>query len=394
MASNWEFAIAQARGEYVLVVGDDDGLLPYALREIDTLLKRFPTPALRWDAAYYTWPTFTIPGQENFLRVPFGRGVREVDSMQAIRSVIEFRELYTLLPMLYNSAIHRDVLAAMRAKAGRVIAHAIPDVYSGFAAAAVVGRYVSTDAPMSVSGQSKKSNGIATLFQRGRSPIDQEFRDLNARAGLLPHPQVPDLPVFPHVPVADAFLFARQCFFPDSDIHLNRRHLVEGCIANLRISSESEWQWAIGLLRESLQDDPKTRAWFEETLAQTPFRILPAQLRPEFLGLDGEFLHLDASGFGVTDVAGAAQLCENILNYRRQGITYLTGDLANMKGVTREMLALREYIKVLERGGRLKRAGRWVKHTILGAIDAFRKSAKRLGKFNPLHPPYARSPRA
>ena len=29
MSANWERAVAETRGEYVTVLGDDDGLMPY-----------------------------------------------------------------------------------------------------------------------------------------------------------------------------------------------------------------------------------------------------------------------------------------------------------------------------------------------------------------------------
>src|SRR5690348_1289323 len=57
MADNWNLAYSQVRGEYVLFLGDDDGLLPYALRELDAVLRRHGDPAaVRWDWAIYTWP--------------------------------------------------------------------------------------------------------------------------------------------------------------------------------------------------------------------------------------------------------------------------------------------------------------------------------------------------
>src|SRR6516162_8523449 len=34
MTDSFEFAIAQAKGEFILMLGDDDGLLPHALPEI------------------------------------------------------------------------------------------------------------------------------------------------------------------------------------------------------------------------------------------------------------------------------------------------------------------------------------------------------------------------
>ena len=155
----------------------------------------------------------------------------ERDGADAIRAVAEFREFYTDLPMLYNAAVHRDVLAELRQRTGRVFPHPIPDVYSGFAVAHVAGRYLSTTVPMTVSGQSRASNGIASLFNRGRSEIDREFHALNARDGLLLEPAVPDLPVFPHVPVADSFAFAKRVLFLDAKACLDRRALTAACVA-------------------------------------------------------------------------------------------------------------------------------------------------------------------
>src|SRR5262245_42654137 len=104
MSSNWELAVSQARGEYVLVLGDDDGLLPHALRELDRLIARLRPHALRWTGVYYSWPTIDLPGQGNYLRIPLGREVRTVEAVPAIAAVIRFEACYSTLPMLYNAA--------------------------------------------------------------------------------------------------------------------------------------------------------------------------------------------------------------------------------------------------------------------------------------------------
>jgi glycosyltransferase involved in cell wall biosynthesis len=396
MASNWDFGVSQARGEYVLVVGDDDGLLPHALKELDLLTHKTGAEVIRWDAAYYTWPSFTIPGQGNYLRLSLESGLREVDAFDVIREVIGFREIYTALPMLYNAAVHRNVLARLRAKTGRVFPHAIPDVYSGFAIAATVGRYLSTDVPMTVSGQSGSSNGIATLFQRGQTPIDQEFRDLNSKEDLLPDPRVPDLPAFPHVPIADAFLYAKKQFFPNRDIDLDRRQFVAGCVANLRVKDEKEWQWALGWLRDSLRDVPSLQTWFDNELALTPFQLITTRMRPEKLGYDGEYLHLDAATFGVVDVAGASQLCEWILNYRRDGISYVRQEMSSVKRANLELLQVCEdrlklinlmadRLKQLEREGYLKRALNKAKKTVADLLGKLTKLTRLPGSLAGKH---------
>ena len=65
------------------------------------------------------------------------------------------------------------------------------------------------------------------LFNRGRTAIDREFRELNAKEGLLSDPRIPDLPVFPHVPVVDSFAFAAETV-PDAQVSFDRRQFVAG----------------------------------------------------------------------------------------------------------------------------------------------------------------------
>ncbi len=56
MTDSLEFAVGHARGEYVTIIGDDDGYLPHALAEMDVLLDSVDTKALRWDSVLYNWP--------------------------------------------------------------------------------------------------------------------------------------------------------------------------------------------------------------------------------------------------------------------------------------------------------------------------------------------------
>jgi glycosyltransferase involved in cell wall biosynthesis len=383
MSSNWDFAVAQASGEYIVLIGDDDALLPHALSTLDRVTNETSAKVVRWDPAYYTWPNFALADQANYLRVPLGRGLREVSALESIRAVIEFRAVYTTLPMFYNAAIHRSIISTLRQRTGRVFPHPLPDVYSGFAVAAVAGRYLSTNVPMSVAGQSGASNGIAVLFNRGRSGIDREFRDLNAREGLRSDPRIPDLPVFPHVPVADAFVSAKQIFFPDTAINLDRQKFIRGCLDNLRVHTQGEWDEALRLLRESLSDEPQLQSWFDIEFAHTPFRKLPPpRLQANQLGYDGEYLHLNAANFGVAHVADAAELCEQLLNGSQEGARFAGPLLQEMRRVLDERQTIIEMLKnecaarleliekldarlrAIQRGGPFKRLARWVKQRL------------------------------
>ncbi len=322
MGDNWELGLAHAEGEYVTVLGDDDGLMPYALVELDRLIRGAgEPPAVRWSAAFYTWPDLAIRGEENYLRVPLGRRVHTVDARAAMASVLRFQDCYTTLPTIYNAMIRHTLLAEWRQRGGRLFRAYCPDVYSGFALAHLAGQYVSTDAPMTVAGLSGRSFGVAMFFFRGRSPLDHEVRRLN-EARYPIHPTVPDLPVFPTVPVADAFQWAKDTLFPrDDTLTLDRQLVASLCVENLRTESEADWRQGMAVIRGSLADVPALAEWFDTVHGPRPFRpVGPLPLRSPRLGFDGDHLHLDAAVFGVASVHDAVRLCEKVLNYRRDGL--------------------------------------------------------------------------
>lgn len=317
MSANWEFALTRARGEYLVLIGDDDALLPHALAGLDQITSDTRPKAIRWEPVFYTWPDYPLVGQGNYLRVPLLRGLREADGMLAAREVVEFRALPESLPSVYHGAVRRDVFDEIARTAGRVVGHRQPAVYLGFAVAAVAKQFLSVDAPMTICGRSSASQTVPRPYRRVRSAAAEELRQLNDREGLMPDPCVPDLPVNRHAVVADAFRAAKRQLFPGSSLEVNRRQLAAGCVSNLRAETEADWRAGLDAIGVSLADDTETRLWFENGLAKSPFRkAAPARVRAARLGFDETDLHLDAAEFGVADVAAAAVLCERILNFR------------------------------------------------------------------------------
>ena len=133
--------------------------------------------------------------------------------------------------------------------------------------------------------------------------------------GCATHPWVPDLAIFPHVPVADSFLLAKQVLFPAEDaLQLDRRAFAAACVRGIRTDDEADWRVALARIRETFSDDPPAQAWFDSTFGNHPFAPAPPfQIRSPYPGFDGDFLHLAAERFGVADVEGAVRLCQSIL---------------------------------------------------------------------------------
>lgn len=327
MTDSLEFASSQAVGEYVLFMGDDDGLLLHALSEADRLIRLFGMEVLRWDSVCYNWPDirrqqYAAPDQ---LLIPLKQvgahhPVHHCQAAGMMRAAANSEITYARLPMIYCSAIHRRFLDKLRQGSGRVFRSEAPDVYSSFAVAHAAGAFHSLSAPLNIVGLSGNSTGVACLYEKD-SAIAEEFRQLNARAKHTRHPWVPALSVMAAY-VADSFLHAREALFPgDDSIDLDRRRLIVNCLREVNANDEAEWQRTLEACRCSLADDPGLTAWFDAEQASRPLASAVAggqqAVRKRY---GGNYLQLDASDFGVSDTFGVAGLCEKILGYQRDGV--------------------------------------------------------------------------
>ena len=72
MTENWERALAHVRGDYVLFIGDDDGLLPDACAIAREILNAKPGFVLSWLPASYFWPRYFDPEMANWVSATSG----------------------------------------------------------------------------------------------------------------------------------------------------------------------------------------------------------------------------------------------------------------------------------------------------------------------------------
>jgi glycosyltransferase involved in cell wall biosynthesis len=328
MTDSWEFAVAQASGEYVTVLGDDDGLLSHALPEIDRIIRMLDTKIIRWESVCYNWPDLPVQAyaSANELLIPlkqtnYYHPIHLRTSSHMIPAVANLQISYAQLPMIYSSAIHHSLITRLRDHNGRVFRSQQPDIYSSFAFAHLAGTYHSVDAPMNINALSGKSTGVACLYLKGRSPIAREFQTLNSQANHAHHPWVPDLPLMAAA-IADAFQHAKEALFLDKRaFSLDRKQMIISCIEELRVADDEEWRNAREVMRETLVDDTRLLAWFDiEYGNRSPVPSNRSKQKSVLKRYGGTYLHLDAAEFGVSDVFGAAQLCEKLLGYKLDGV--------------------------------------------------------------------------
>jgi glycosyltransferase involved in cell wall biosynthesis len=342
MTDAWERALSFATGEYVVIIGDDDGLLPHALRILDQLLRERQARAVRWARVSYHWPSHPFPTKRNSLKIPLGNRGHIMPGREIIRKVVNMDLPFFTLPMVYNSVVHRDVLAELKAKCGRVFFSPSPDLGSGYAIAYQTERYLSLETPFSIGGISGKSNGLALISpsDEGASVAD-DFRQLNAKAGITPHAKLPKLYLMPQI-VADSYYHVQDALFAqDRTLDPDRKDHIRATVRDLKSLSPGDAVEGLKKLRESLADSAHLLKWFDREIASQPL--------PDSVGISmsksprgfverEKILALEPLDFGVTDVYGASQLCEKILNYGRDGFRCQISDyFASPKRQVREV---------------------------------------------------------
>ncbi len=330
MSENWELALSHAVGEYIIFIGDDDGLLLNSLSKIDRLILELNVKALCWTTIVYFWPNISLPSA-NTIKIPWKKGIRFLRSIDTIPKAANNQLRLTFLPAIYHGAIHRDLVALLRKKTGGVFGAGAPDVYTSFAFAYLLKSYYVLDYPMSIAGFSAKSNGISQyLLQDKESSIVQEFDDLNAKAGLGWHPKIPNVPIATNLAYPDAFLRAKDALFPnDINFSINRKNLVTLWVAALKPSSEEKWKEYMKTIRMSLSDDIDLQKWFDSKFSnyftfsrgknnwQVWFdskflrQYIFSRIKSKLLKVEKKFggiYELDGREFSVKDIFGVAEL--------------------------------------------------------------------------------------
>lgn len=162
MTDNCDRALALARGEYVCMIGDDDGVTPPVI-DVARWMK-----AHELDAAVFPMPTYLWPGVESVLdgsqnhgvlRLPKYSGKIELlaisDSLDAALRCGGIR--IGALPNVYHGLISKRALDRLKARAGTYFPGPSPDMANAVGLSAVVDRFARLSLPIVVSGVCRKS---------------------------------------------------------------------------------------------------------------------------------------------------------------------------------------------------------------------------------------------
>lgn len=129
LIKNFEYGYLKSQGEFLISMGADDGILPWALEKLDGIITNYPhEPIILWHEVYYKWAdvsestmvkTGTAVLETSYDCLNESPEVIQYDPMAIFLKCLENYPMLYFLPQLYhNSGIRRDYLGTLYKKTG------------------------------------------------------------------------------------------------------------------------------------------------------------------------------------------------------------------------------------------------------------------------------------
>lgn len=238
MAHNYEFALSHVDRGWIVMVGDDDGLIADRLEPAVQMLEASGLKALSSETCFYNWPG-VVPENEPMLTVPLSQSTQIVRSHDAVEDILQLVRPKARLPQTYTGGIiHADVIKAARAADGTFFQSQIPDIYSSFAITASVERYLYTKRPFAIAGRSSHSIGAA-LFKLEKNAFLEE--------GLIPfHPDFPTEEIGTlsfSMPAIQFECYTQAMFLHHGQVPVSKQRMLDVILANTKTGREHILPW-------------------------------------------------------------------------------------------------------------------------------------------------------
>lgn len=166
IVENTEAALSRAKGDYLTFIGDDDLVAPNILDFVRSFRER-NIDAVIYPPAYYWWTSikFVVPTrfhQPGAFWYPKSTSHTEhqIDTQAELRQVIAQGAVALFdLPRIYHGVVRREVMDLIKARSGKYVNGASPDMALAVATAFQLQSHVKVDTPLTVYGASKNSGG-------------------------------------------------------------------------------------------------------------------------------------------------------------------------------------------------------------------------------------------
>ena len=312
IAANWMRGLAATRGEWITYLGDDDGLMPSALRDVDAIIATHAVESIGYYPGLYAWPCADDTGEANLLQLLISDNVQVMAARDALSAMMQTPGSWSI-PMLYHGWISRTLLNRA-ATSGDIFVSNYPDTFAGILLAAHTDYFATVESPLSINGYSATSNSMRWLHTSHGKETKDEVHSMPASEVIPGHPSVPDALSVPGI-ILDGLLLVRDRLGDSGyDFRPTRLEIAMHCLRGVWLLDEVG-QTRVARIRETLET-VSDREVFDQQVDKHPRRTSPKTWFIGPPGLYGKWLVCDAKALGARNVAEA---CTAAAGARRCG---------------------------------------------------------------------------
>ncbi len=171
MTEHWEFALTHAKGEWIIFVGVDDGLMPYFFKLSEFLTSEANKKGIKVinsTRSYYFWEGCQdIYGDTSIYYIAkafYSIRSSKKSIFNALVGIINYIEI----PQMYTeSIVHKDIVEEIKKKQAGYFFSSIPQDASGAATiCSTIDKYIHSEIPLGWVGSSSKSLGTLDLTKK------------------------------------------------------------------------------------------------------------------------------------------------------------------------------------------------------------------------------------
>jgi len=165
MTNHFEYVLSQPDGEWITLLGDDDGLMPYFFKGAKKLIQRWGKDysVIYGPRAYFFWPGVEKIYGESVVDFRASGDLQPAVSSQSFRELTFGRDKYFDYPQFYTGTIFsRKLLEKIRHrhKDGNIFHSIVPDANSTAVILLNTKKCLKIGLPLAWVGSSPKSTGI------------------------------------------------------------------------------------------------------------------------------------------------------------------------------------------------------------------------------------------
>ncbi len=342
LTKSFEYAYLMTKGRFIIPIGADDGVLPWALQALYTVLNEeqySDMDIISWVRGFYAWPGFN-GGQENQFNIPSFLKKGEISVYRGAADkwfeelIDNAKYMYNLPNMYLNSGFKRKYIKKLYKKTGRILDGASQDVYMGLTNVSIKCACISIDYPITIAGMSNSSVGavwnmsVSGSDKRAVEKCDSLksgkniYAFVRSKNNLLVPIHESDISMVYEI----MWMLKERNILPiESYTEAYLKKIYVNCFEGLTYLGDRYYQYLIEGYEQAKLVSSSFSDWYEKFIliftdnisyisVKDKDKMIKKKTYKEGYTQNGG-LTLDASRFGVSNIYEAVQLFKQFLNF-------------------------------------------------------------------------------